>query len=80
MPERALGSRRSRSWGLRVRESPGRLGRGTLPVPSSLTDFCRAYCVCQGRDRADTPPHTPSWTFQCSREGPRQTEEWVRLP
>ena len=78
VPERASGSRWSRSWGSRARESPGRLGRGALPVPSSLTDFCRAYCVRQGRDRADTPP--PSWSFQCSREGPRQTEEWVRLP
>ena len=78
MPERASGSRRSRNWVPRGCESPGRLGRGTLPVLSSLTGLCRAYCVRQGWDRADTPPTLLEFPVQ--QGGPRQTEEWVRLP
>ena len=72
MPERASGSRRSRNWVSRGCESPGRLGRGTLPVLSSLTGLCRAYCVRQGRDRADTPPHPPGVSSAAGRDPDRQ--------
>ena len=74
MPERASGSRRSRNWVSRGCESPGRLGRGTLPVLSSLTGLCRAYCVRQGRDRADTPPTLLEFPVQ---QGGTQTDRGV---